>query len=389
MQKASYIAATVIGTAYSFTESSISTILAGYLSSLGFTHLQLSLVLGLFSLALIFTSFELGHLSDVVGRHKVILLGLLSNITSTLIFIFKPTLVTIAIAQILGAIGFAAVIWVALAKVGDSITKSRGAQTGLAQSVRRVGNVVAPIVAGLLADRFFVTAPLILNVIILTALIPILYIESRGDGHNTIQNNNKAIGRWERLRWFFSKPKLRALAIIGPTINAVLPIITLILPLFVLQKLGLSYIYVGYLISAWIVSKLFQWLLGHIADKISWERGIIIGTLVTGAGLIAMSFTESYWLILILILIAGTGDALWDISATTLLSHIGARENRTGETIGTYFAFAKIGSFASFVAGGVIVTLFSPQLYFALIGSLIIAATAVGYKGLMAKEAHI
>src|SRR3989344_5281589 len=102
MQKSSYLAATVIGTAYSFTDSSVSTVLAGYLSSLGFTHLQLSFVLGLFSLALIFTSFELGHLSDVVGRHKIILLGLLSTIIATLIYVFKPTLITASIAQILG-----------------------------------------------------------------------------------------------------------------------------------------------------------------------------------------------------------------------------------------------------------------------------------------------
>ncbi len=389
MQKASYIAATAIGTAYSFTDTAGSTVLAGYLSSLGFTHLQLSFVLGLFSLALIFTSFELGHLSDVIGRHKVILLGIICAIISALVYIFRPTIITVPIAQILAAIGFAAVVWVSLAKVGDSISKSRGAQTGLSQSVRRIGNVAAPVIAGLLADRFFVTAPIILNVIILVMLIPLLYIESRGDGHNTTQNNNKAISRWERLRWFFSNPKLRALAIIGPTVNSVLPIITLVLPLFVLQKLGLSYVYVGYLISAWIVSKLFQWLLGHIADKISWERGIIIGTTITGIGIIAMAFTHSYWIIFALILIAGAGDALWDISATTLLSHIGAKENRTGEAIGTYFAFAKIGSFASFVAGGVIVTLFSPQLYFAIVGGLILAATAIGYNGLTAKEAHI
>ena len=389
MQKASYIAATVIGTAYSFADTSLSTVLAGYLASLGFTNLQLSFTLSLFSLALIFTSFELGHLSDVIGRHKVIFLGLVSAIASSLIYIFRPTLTTVPIAQILAAIGFAAVVWVALAKVGDSITERRGAATGISQSIRRIGNVAAPVVAGLLADRFFVAAPIILNVIILAALIPILYIESRGDGHSTIQNTNHSAGRRERLRWFLSNPKHRALAIIGPTVNAVLPIITLILPLFILQKLGLSYVYVGYLISAWIVSKLFQWLLGHIADKIRWERGIVIGTLITGVGLIAMAFTESYWLIFILILIAGAGDALWDISATTLLSHIGAKEGRTGEAIGTYFAFAKVGSFASFIAGGLVVTLFTPQLYFAIIGSLIITATAIGYKGLTAKEAHI
>jgi MFS family permease len=389
MQKASYIAATVIGTAYSFTDASMTTVLAGYLAGLGFTKLELSFTLSLFSLALIFASFELGYLSDVVGRHKVMLLGLICSIISALIYIFKPTIITAPIAQVLGAIGFAAVVWVAVAKIGDSIIEKRGALTGISQSIRRIGNVSAPIVAGLLADRFFVTAPIILNLIILVILIPVLYIESRGDGHNINREQKNTINRWERLRWFLRNPKLRALAIIGPTVNAALPIITLILPLFVLQKLGLGYIYVGYLISAWIVSKLFQWLLGHIADRISWERGIVIGTLVTGAGLIAIAFTQNYWLILVLILIAGTSDALWDISAVTLLSHIGAKENRTGEAIGTYFTFAKIGSFASFVASGFVITLFNPQLYFAIIGSLIIAATAIGFKGLMAKEAHI
>src|SRR3989344_994958 len=102
MQKASYIAATVIGTAYSFADTSLSTVLAGYVASLGFTNLQLSFTLSLFSLALIFTSFELGHLSDVIGRHKIILLGLLSTIIATLIYVFKPTLITASIAQILG-----------------------------------------------------------------------------------------------------------------------------------------------------------------------------------------------------------------------------------------------------------------------------------------------
>ncbi len=389
MQKASYIAATAIGTAYSFTDTAITTVLAGYLASLGFTSIQLSLVIGLFSLTLVFASFELGHLSDVIGRHKVILLGIICSIISALIYIFGPTLLTAAIAQVLGAIGFAAVVWSALAKVGDSIQNSRGAQTGLSQSVRRIGNVAAPVIAGLLADRFFVTAPIILNVIILVTLIPLLYIEGRGDGHNAIQNKSKAISRWERLRWFLANPKLRSLAIIGPTANMVLAINNLVLPLFVLQKLGLSYVYVGYLISAWVASSLFQWLLGHIADKISWERGIIIGTTITGLGMVAIAFTQSYWIIFLLILIGGAGSALWDISAVTLMSHIGAKENRTGETIGTYFAFAKIGSFVSFIASGIIVTLFSPQLFFAIVGSLILVATVVGYNGLTAKEAHI
>ncbi len=68
-----------------------------------------------------------------------------------------------------------------------------------------------------------------------------------------------------------------------------------------------------------------------------------------GLFLIPISVVNSYLLLLILIFLAGTGSAMWNVSAWSLMSEVGEKMNAECRILTSYFSIAKLGELLSFV----------------------------------------
>ena len=138
-------------------------VLSPYIKSFGFNALQLSLFFSIFPLVLIFTSSYFGDLSDQIGRKKVILIGISLEIVAIFFYMIGSPWIFIVFGRILDAVAVGCVTLVVLAKVEDLVnSRNRGKLTGLSLSINNVGILIAPLVGGIIADRFFIKAPSIL-----------------------------------------------------------------------------------------------------------------------------------------------------------------------------------------------------------------------------------
>ena len=66
-------------------------------------------------------------------------------------------------------------------------------------------------------------------------------------------------------------------------------------------------------------------------------------------------FTNSYFGLLVLLFIHGTGGGMWNVSAWSLMSSIGERINKEGQIVTSYVSVAKIGAVAMSLCAGFIV----------------------------------
>lgn len=165
-----------------------------YYDVLHWTTTQFGIIVGCYGLAMVVTQFLFGHLSDVVGRKSVIVIGLLLSSTIYIAHLFITSFVVLALISVIAGIG-SALIAPALSALYLDIThqKSGSSIIGLKESAAALGSVFGPLLLAQLSgwttyqDIFLLTSIIILLTTILVIFIlvepspPIL----QGDIHST------------------------------------------------------------------------------------------------------------------------------------------------------------------------------------------------------------
>ncbi|MFC2136452.1 MFS transporter [Bacteroidota bacterium] len=357
-----YIRATGINILFSFCIYVYYPILAPYIKNIGLDDFQTGLVFAIVPLAMIFSSPIMGKLADEIGRNRVIIIGFMIEIVAMALYLVGGTWWIVTIARFLDAIALAGVSLVVLAKIEDALTdKERGKYAGWSFSLTHIGAIVAPVIGGLIADRFFVKAPFIFAAFLLLAMAFYLAFRTRKTTKKVQKSDFNIVSA---LKNFISIRPLKGIAVLGMVMHATTPAISVFLPLFIIEKLGLSYSYVGVALFFAGVVHVFQFHFGKLNDKHGREAMILLGCFIYGLFMFFLAFTQTYWLLLIVLLLLGTGSAIWNVSAWTLMSDIGEKIKKEGEVVGSYMSIAKIGAFISFLFSGLIVQLYGVQILF-------------------------
>ena len=370
-----YVKATGLNTVFVFAIMMITPILAPYIKSLGFDNIQISLLFSVMPLAIIFSAPIIGKLSDDIGRRKVILAGIAVEIIAFMIYAYAVNGVMIVVARILDAIAATTVMMAVLAKVEDTLSnKTRGTYAGLSLSVEYIGRILGPVVGGLLADYIFIRAPFFAASLILMMLF--LFIPK----HKTdkIHITKKEFDLVNEIKQFLSYRQLKGMAILGMVMHATFPAFTIFLPILIVEKLNLSYAYVGYAFLIFGSTHILQFVFGKLANKKSY-RIVLAGTFISGLFMAFMYGANSYIMILLLLFFGGLGNSMWNVSAWTLMSDIGEINKIEGSVIGAYISIAKIGAFLSFLVSGFVVQYFGINTLFLFNGVLIVIGTIVAY----------
>ncbi|MFC1753913.1 MFS transporter [Thermoproteota archaeon] len=379
-----YLTTTGLATMFMFARFLYMPVLAPYIKGVGLNDFQTGIVLSAFGLVVFLTAPIIGHLSDKIGRRAIMLIGLLASIMGIALYIIDQVWWTFMLARALMAIGFIAVVIVGIARIEDNIDdKDRGKYSGWSLTLIDAARIFAPPLGGLLADYYFVKMPFFVAIVLMA--VQLIYLILAKKQYKTRHITKSDLDLFGLLRAFIANKNLRGMAILGMSMHTTMSLSTMFLPILIRNEWGLPYRYVGYVLFAYMISHLFQFAFGKFADKIGSAKGVLIGTGLFGLTLLVLSQVNDYISLLILVAVWGVWGSLWNVSAWAYMSYIGERQGNEGEVTCSYISWAKLGSFMSFLLGGLFVMHFGLPAYMLLLGALIVLATVVAGPMLLSK----
>src|ERR1700736_2293990 len=139
-----------------------------------FSQIMVTIVYAVYAIGVVASLFLAGHISDWVGRRKVLALAVLVNVVSAVLFILFPSLPGLIVARIVSGISVGLATATATAYLAELHDRARPADSNRrAQVVAAASNLggigVGPLIAGMLAA--FAPAPLRLPYLVFGLLL--------------------------------------------------------------------------------------------------------------------------------------------------------------------------------------------------------------------------
>ncbi len=342
---------------YAFITGVFEPIMAPTAKAFGISDLQVGLIFSIAPLMTILFAPIFGKLSDVVGRRRVALFGLVVEIIAVSLYMWRPVWWVFLIGRACDAIGYSAVIYSSIAKMEDKVKDhKRGASTGLGLSLMRIGEMTAPLLGGVVADKFGVNAPFVVSII--CAVILISYLFRLKTKHHKLKIERKNLNPFASLKTFLHVKELRVMILLGFFMSFIQPSLGIFLSLYIIEHLKGSYSDIGLIMFSLMIVGGSQFLIGKLVDKIGSIKLIIAGTTTVAVALILMSFSNTILHFVLSALLLSCGSAFWSTSAWCYMSKVGEKIGKEGEIVGAYASLATMGVMASMIISGAVVGAF-------------------------------
>ena len=149
--------------------------------------------------------------------------------------------------------------------------------------------------------------------------------------------------------------------------------LALLLPIYAVD-LGLSYSLIGLTLAGSGIGTLIGDLpAGTIQDRIGNRRSMVIGICVMGMGMLALSQSDRFIMLLLCGLSIGGGSALWNISRHAYLTNVTLNSSR-GRAIAAFGGVNRIGMFAGPITGGFLSAAAGMEIAFLFCGVIVLFA---------------
>ncbi|NMO55135.1 MFS transporter [Actinoplanes sp. TBRC 11911] len=329
----------------------------------GFSTFMITVVFAVYAVGVVATLFFAGHLSDYLGRKRMILIGLLIEILSAVIFIASPALPSIIIGRVVSGIGVGLVSAAFTAFVGELNGRS-GASRTRADVVGAAANfggfAVGALVAGFLAE--WVSAPLRTPFIVFGVLMIVGAIAVALSPETANVDGPRPAYRPQRVSLpAEAKPAFWAAASAGFVVFAVNALFNTIAPAFVAGTMG----HPSRALAGTVAFIVFGTaaLLQIITVKVAIRTLLIAGLTLAIVGLIVVTvgaFVPSLALFLIGGGLAGGGGGLLFKGAVTTVVRVSEPAKR-GEALAGLFLSSYVGLIVPVLAVGIAVEYVQPK----------------------------
>jgi len=354
-------------------------VLSIYFKSVGIRDELLGVVFAFFPLIMILLSPVIGILSDHAGRKRIIYLGVLSHFLAVILYLWPATLTSIIIGRILAGIAWTMVGLITLAKIQDELKQyERGSKAGVFLSIGQAGVLIGTLIGPLLAETFFLRLPFIISATG-TAILLVWLVLWKSHHKPVLQRQD--FNPLTAIKEFWEDKRLRAMAFIGMAMHTRIAVISIFLPLLVLE-LGAGYKEVGIIFSLRGAFHLLQGFAGRLVDKKGSRNILVLSVIITAALIMITSLAKTYVLLLILLGLESLIGAFWNVSAWTYMSDIGEKKKMEGVVVGSYNSLARIGHFVFATTSGFIAATTGIKSLFVISGALIIGATLLSTPSL-------
>ena len=323
-----------------------------YARELGASGTMIGLIFGAFSMARLVTMPIFGRWSDRRGRKVFIAVGFLFYALASVGFILATTSVHLMLVRIMQGASAAMILPIAMAYVGEISEKNHEARSMNSINIALfLGFGIGPLTGGLIHDSHGIwlnfaalgLASLLAFLVVLVFLPNLRPASGRDSGTAS-----------SRYRDILANNVMRGVFLYRLSNAVGRGALMSFLPLLASEKLGLSAIQIGLIISCnLMLSGLLQTFFGKLADRVDRRVMAVAGNLMAAATLVMIPYARDFTELFLINLGMGVTGAV-TIPATSGIVVTEGRKFAMGAVMALFNIAMSIGLAAGPVVGGVI-----------------------------------
>lgn len=324
---------------------------------------RIGLVMTVFYLPVIGMNLVVGVLIDIYGRRRVIIPALLLFGVTGVAALFVESYLTLLILRAIQGIAFAGTLPLTTTLVGDLYSGAQGsAAQGLRSSTTGIANVVAPVVAGLLAAMNWRYPFLVFAMAF--PVLGLVYLYYPEPIQPTVENDaatkmTDVLRRyWRSIRAEANDRDLVVLSLGGFTLYFVKQSLKTYVPVFVVQALGASVSTAGLVLGAYGAVRVLVAPTTGLATARVGRKYVLLGALLALIGGTALvPYTDSVRTLIVAVCLFAAGEALFAPSLSSGVADLASDEHRGGIMSG----LATLRSIANTISPpsiGVLITIY-------------------------------
>lgn len=354
---------------------------------LGAAPEAVGLAVGVSTVTGILFKLPAGALSDVVGRRRTMLAGLVVFGLIPLAYFFIDSYQSLIVVRFLHGLATAIYGPVAMAVVAEVAGARRGELLSWFSSVGIIGTLLGAPIGGLVLDASTSGGPVLWQFRMVFALSAVsgmaaLLLGLKTLGHDAPSEPEGAAGSGlQRFRQgigqVISDRRLVTASAVEGVQRLGMGALEAFLPIYAVTVVGLSEFQAGLLWGVQIfVTMLSKPLLGRMSDARGRRGLIVVGLLLCGGALAAIPFLYAFFPLLAACLVFGMGEALVTSSSAALVADM-CRDQRFGSAMGAFGTIFDIGHASGSICAGLLIGWAGYQISFPLLAVCVFLAIPV------------
>ena len=345
------------------------------------------LAVGISTVTGILFKLPAGALSDVVGRRRTMLAGLVVFGLMPFAYFIIDSYRALIVVRFMHGLATAIYGPVAMAVVAEVAGSRRGELLSWFSSVGIIGTLLGAPIGGLVLDVSASGGPVLWQFRMVFALSAVtgmaaLLLGLKTLGRDAPQEMEQAAGSGLRrfrqgIAEVLSDRRLVTASAVEGVQNMGMGALEAFLPIYAVTVVGLSEFQAGLLWGVQIfVTMLSKPLLGRMSDSRGRRWLIVAGLLLCGGALAAMPFMHGFFALLVACLVFGMGEALVTSSSAALVADM-CRDRRFGSAMGAFGTIFDIGHASGPICAGLLIGWGGYQVCFPLLAGMVFLAIPV------------
>lgn len=350
----------------------------------------IGLAVGISTVTGIFFKLPSGALSDVVGRRRTMLAGLVVFGVMPFAYLFITSYSALVAVRFLHGLATAIYGPVAMAVVADVAGARKGEMLSWFSSVGIIGTLLGAPIGGFILDMGQSGGPVLWQFRLVFAVSALAGVAALILGLRTLgvkERVEHGVGFGERLRRFregirevLSDRRIVTASSMEGVQNMTMGALEAFLPVYAVTVVGLSEFQAGLLWGAQIVvTMLSKPLMGRVSDSHGRRPLIVAGLVLCGASFAAVPFMHGFWTLMAASIVFGLGEALVTSSSAAMVADL-CRERHFGSAMGAFGTIFDVGHASGPILGGLLVGWMGYQVSFPLMAMVLFLAIPVFLK---------
>jgi MFS family permease len=352
-----------------------------------FSSFMVSVVFAVYAAGVIASLFLVGHVSDWLGRRRILATGLFINVATNLIFIAAPSLVGLVVARVISGLAIGLTTATATAYLAELHLRSRPTANPrrpqvLAIAVNLGGIGFGPLIAGVLAQ--FAPAPLVLSYVVVGLALAALATLVLAVPETVTPPTQRPRWRPQRIvvpvearRQFFSA------SLAGLAAFAVFGVFSSLVPRFLVDSMGITSRAIAGLVAFTVFASgaLVQVALSSFEPLRLLRRGaplLIAGLVILVTGMWARDLA----LFMVGTIVTGAGTGLVYRGALSTAAESAPSASRA-EALAGFFLASYVGLSIPVLALGAASGFASPRLLMLIFGAAVAAAAITAVRSIL------